>query len=216
MTKPVAVLLVAGCLFICVSPAVAQPFSVTDQANGPRITVYVYDYTQASPGTLERAEGEATYVFRQAGVEVTWHNCLAARPSPASDCNQVKGPTVFVLRVLRPSKTTRKAFGACTLGYSVRNLEGGALASLFYDRVEKVARTEGLSIGVVLGYAIAHELGHLLLLREGHTRDGLMRDGLTHQDWEQAARGTLLFTAEQAESIRGTVLAKLNQQEVTD
>lgn len=182
----------------------------------PSITVFVYDYAQTSPSTLERAEAEATYVFREARVDVTWINCLAVQPSAGSDCNQPKGPTEFVLRILRPTKAANKAFRSSTFGYSVRDRNGGTLATVFYDRVEKVARGEGLSTGIVLGYAVAHEIGHLVLLTEKHSRAGLMRAGFTHQDWQLAAQGALLFSSEQAEAIRGTVLTKLSARAATE
>lgn len=216
MKKSVAGFLVASCLIIAASSAAAQPTAAPELATSPSITVYVYDYAQTSPSTLERAAAEATYVFHEAGVDVTWITCLAAQPSAGSDCNQPKGPAEFVLRILRPNKAAEKAFRASVFGYTVRDIDGGTLATVFYDRVEKVARHEELSIGVVLGYAVAHELGHLVLLTEDHSPTGLMRAGFTHQDWQLAAQGALLFSPEQAEAIRGTVLTKLSARAATE
>lgn len=216
MRKSVAGLMVASCLFLAGSGVAAQPSSAAEPATSPSITVYVYDYAHTSPGTLERAEADATYVFRQAGVEILWRNCYPSQPAAGLDCNQVKGPTEFVLRILRPNKAAGKAFRASVFGYTVRDSDGGTLATVFYDRVEKVARREGLSVGVVLGYAVAHEIGHLVLLTEDHSPTGLMRAGFTHQDWQLAAQGALLFSPEQAESIRGTVLSKLSARAATE
>ena len=51
----------------------------------------------------------------------------------------------------------------------------GVLATIFYDRVQIVATRGGLESGELLGRAMAHEVGHLLLRAAGHSRTGLMR-----------------------------------------
>jgi hypothetical protein len=51
----------------------------------------------------------------------------------------------------------------------------GVLATIFYDRVQIVASRGALESGELLGRAMAHEVGHLLLRAAGHSRTGLMR-----------------------------------------
>ena len=52
--------------------------------------------------------------------------------------------------------------------------ERGRLAFVLINRVNKIANGYGTARSIVLGAAIAHELGHLLISKE-HTRTGLMK-----------------------------------------
>lgn len=54
---------------------------------------------------------------------------------------------------------------------------------------------------VVLGAAIAHELGHLLTSK-AYAADGLMKSYLNQSDFRKAGHGDLLFSDEQAAQIR--------------
>ena len=49
------------------------------------------------------------------------------------------------------------------------------IATVYYDAVQQVAKRTGLDARALLGRAIAHEIGHLLLRAPGHGRNGLMR-----------------------------------------
>jgi hypothetical protein len=63
-----------------------------------------------------------------------------------------------------------------------------------YDRVEFVAHRYHVKREILLGYVIAHELGHLLLPPHSHSETGVMRACL---DLELAAAKRLQFTREQ-------------------
>jgi hypothetical protein len=53
-----------------------------------------------------------------------------------------------------------------------------------------------------LGYVIAHELGHMMLVANAHALVGIMRATLLPEDWEKAEQGTLGFTHSQNQQIR--------------
>jgi hypothetical protein len=61
---------------------------------------------------------------------------------------------------------------------------------VFYDRVQQISR-QTVNEGMVLGHAIAHELGHLLLGVDAHSPEGLMRAHWTSRDLALAAQGKL-------------------------
>jgi len=61
---------------------------------------------------------------------------------------------------------------------------------------------------IVLGHAMAHEIGHLLL-PYGHSPTGLMRAEWEAKDLRLAANRQLNFTSEQAELMRGRLLARI-------
>ena len=60
------------------------------------------------------------------------------------------------------------------------------------------------AFGIVLGHAIAHELGHLLIPGDAHG-NGIMRPYWAYREWQQALGGTLLFGPGPARAIRETL-----------
>jgi hypothetical protein len=80
---------------------------------------------------------------------------------------------------------------------------------VFYDRVEDfavkhIADTHA-DTAQMLGHVIAHEIGHLLLNVQTHSASGIMRGRSDLWDVQNATYGHLLFTRQQAETIRGEV-----------
>ena len=89
-----------------------------------------------------------------------------------------------------------------TLGMTVASpTSRGRLVYILYDRVETVARNADADVATVLGHAMAHEIGHLLL-PAGHSLSGLMGADWDANDLRQAEGGRLLFTPDQAALIR--------------
>jgi hypothetical protein len=78
---------------------------------------------------------------------------------------------------------------------------GNGILYIFFDRVMEVTTNQGVAPALVLGVAIAHEIGHLLLPGESHALAGIMRGKLEPKDWPLAAQGHLSFTDQQRETI---------------
>jgi hypothetical protein len=53
-----------------------------------------------------------------------------------------------------------------------------------------------------LGYALAHEVGHVLLRSESHGSAGLMRGIWSRADWQCMATVGLWFTMDEASAMR--------------
>ena len=68
---------------------------------------------------------------------------------------------------------------------------------------------------MILGHAITHEIGHLLLAVEGHSDDGIMKAEWHREELEQATNGTLVFDAVQRNRITQTVKARLLAARIT-
>jgi hypothetical protein len=88
--------------------------------------------------------------------------------------------------------------GTLPLGDALVNRDSGAgvLGTIYVDRVEWLARAAAADLPSLLGRAIAHELGHLLMGTSTHgLHGGLMRAQWTReevrrahpQDWQLAA-----------------------------
>ena len=165
---------------------------------------------------VTRAKAEMMRIFRDACVHIMWSDpsSSAGRPYP------LQSPTAtdpgFALIVLSREMTDQLVVATEALGAAAGTREErGRMAYVFYDRVERVARTRlhtEPSTGaydfnniVVLAHAMAHEIGHLLL-PHGHSASGLMRANWDDADLRRALHRQLNFTPQQAESIRVRLL----------
>jgi hypothetical protein len=69
--------------------------------------------------------------------------------------------------------------------------------------VQALAHTSGVRTETLLGFVIAHELGHLLLGPHAHKGHGLMRPVWTRTDLANGvAQGQFRFSALEGECIR--------------
>jgi hypothetical protein len=76
---------------------------------------------------------------------------------------------------------------ADSLGYSfvMAGAGQGILATVFADRVSALAHSARVDAGELLGRALAHEVGHMLLGRADHPSEGLMRGLWTVADLQR-------------------------------
>ena len=89
------------------------------------------------------------------------------------------------------------------LGVALRTQEArGINLWVFYPRIRTYSAALGLDPSELLGYVMAHELGHLLLPDGAHSPAGLMRPALDPAQVRAAAEGLLTFTPDQAGLIR--------------
>lgn len=117
-------------------------------------------------------------------------------------CNRPMGPGELAVRLVRGT-TPRHTRGDLPLGYSLVDTArgGGALATIYLDRVEWIAGTTGVDVRVILGRAIAHEIGHLVLGTNAHGEHGLMRAVWSRRTLERNAPGDWLFTPQESADL---------------
>ena len=126
---------------------------------------------------LQPAIDTATAILRAAEVDVEWYSCEAALVrNPEHRCAAPIGGNELAVRLVR-MRTDPNHRGDLALGYSLvdARTHSGALATIFMDRVIWLADAAKIDVRPLLGRAIAHELGHLLLGTNAHTEAGLMR-----------------------------------------
>jgi len=192
----------------------AKTLSLSEDKTGPslRLNVRVFNYAQVSPETWNLAQEVAAGILHRTGIETHWLKCSLSsegRLTPA-DCDQPIAPSNLVLRLVPVSAATRAQFGAGTLGIAAQPEKGTpASASVFYSRVQELGKGGTAPVPVILGHAVAHEIGHLLLGSNSHSSLGLMRAQWSRQDLQNAVAGNLLFTREQTEAMRKVVLRRL-------
>ena len=182
---------------------------------GLTITLRVYNYAHIPPALLSHAEDEATTIFRQAGVEAAWVDCplSGAELDRFPACQQPMGGADFALRILSAAMTERAPAGGEALGFALPCPEGlaGCYAEVFYQRISDWASGAEISAYQLLGHAMAHEVGHLLLGPNSHSRDGIMRPQWNPDDLRVIARASLRFTPEQTERLRAACLGRIQR-----
>lgn len=188
----VSIVLVAWVVIGPVGSSMAKSRKVQDQ---PVMRVWIYDYAHVGKTDLGEAEGQAARIFATVGVRIAW-TVFSQRPGTGM-ANSENSVADLFLRIFPASMARRCNYKAGTLGESVISptAEGplpGGTANVFYDRVEHISSLWGLASGEILGDAIAHELGHLLLGTR-HSSQGIMKAPWTFQDLELAGRGNLRF-----------------------
>ena len=192
--------------FFLVTPALpgfADTLSLDQAPASLKTTVLVFNMARVRSKVLGQAEEEATRIFREVGLELEWKEC---------PCSQSAGPGDVILRIIpRLFGSMKAGFRDSDLGFAPTGEEGGVLATIFFHRVEAI--TKGGPIAPVLGNAIAHELGHLLLGRNAHSADGIMQAHWSRKVLKLASRGSLHFTTEQAQRMRTRVAARIEPQE---
>ncbi len=173
----------------------------------PTITVMVYNYAQASSATIAAAEREAGRILGEAGLRADWLDCLEQQSTagPQGLCAQQREPIDVVLRVLsgpiqRGDQDTR--FGVAFLP---------TLATVYYEYAVGLARSNDAG-PIILGCAIAHEVGHLLLSPNGHSAAGIMRGEWGPKQLRLALMGGLLFTSQQSKLIRAEARRRASLQ----
>ena len=167
------------------------------QDRSSEITVLVNDSAGVKPSALRKAEREAGRLFDAAGIEIQWENC-----AETDECRHILGPKEFVLHIVHGGRTRSDfVFGEAFLGEDGR----GQYCDVFFDRLQQ---TQGdVNLALLLGAVSAHELGHLLLGSNSHSRIGIMEPRWGPEGLRNVGMGRLLFTPEQARSMRNRISA---------
>jgi len=179
----------------------------------PKITITIYNYTQAPSGTLDEAEAVAARIFERAGIESLWqeHRAAATGSETTANAPRTRNEVHITMHIIPRSMAARLASSQICLGLSVvpSGNKRGDMAYVFYHRVQELARGRNLSAADSLGHAMAHEIGHLLLGTNSHSPTGLMRARWDRSDLLRAATGWLIFTDAEAERLRAEVRERL-------
>lgn len=171
----------------------------------PRITVHVYNISRVPAQTLAVAEGEAWKVFERAGIQVRWVSgpLTPAEVRESEDRSSPRVRSDIRLRIYDQSMVKPWRVNDSSLGFVVPLENSDAI--LFYDRVQWLCHARQSDPAPILGVAMAHEIGHLLLGSEQHSPTGMMRDTWLSSDLIAASQGLLRFRAGEAALMRAEI-----------
>jgi hypothetical protein len=202
--------LILGLLLAGYSRGTAQSSPVTANNERIPITIGVYNYAHAKSKLVFAAQQTTAAILMKAGVDAEWLTCPTDKAStriPA--CAATADPTHFTLRILPDSMSSRwRPASEDTLGYAVVGEELSCDAWVLYDRARDFAAERQLTLASVLGGAIAHELGHLLLGEHTHSKAGLMRARWSREELLAIECGQLVFSVAESQRIRTAVMVR--------
>lgn len=198
-------------LFCLLLPATGSAAVVIDS-----LPVRVYDFGGLDAPSRRQALHTAGAVLARAGIAVTWHACDNTQPPPV--CARATRPGELVLRIVAAHGTGAGAASAAlrapasnlTLGDALvdRTTGSGVLATIYVDSVAALGKAAASDVATLLGYAIAHELGHLLLGTTAHGTRGLMRPVWSRDEIRRGHAADWMFTEREAKAIRARLDAR--------
>jgi len=157
------------------------------------LVLHVDNYARVPPVQLARAEATVSAIYRTAGVSLTWVND-DVRPLMPDD-----GRRHLRVLLLKPDMSDTKAdkdrVPDNVLGQAAF---GSTRAYIFTQRVRNLALKNSRVFDTLLGEVVAHEVGHLLLPPNSHSKKGIMRE---HLD-VGLKRNAEAFTSAQGEALR--------------
>jgi hypothetical protein len=193
----------AAVAFVVVTLPVPAAAAVVD----PELRIVIRTYDAAAAGDLAAARTAAAAILEEAGVAVTWVSCDAV--FVRRDDNPCLAPLAaneLAVRFVRLPPHLA-AQDLVTLGQSLvdTSLRGGALATIYVNRVVTLADRCRLDVQTLLARAVAHEIGHLLLGTSAHAASGLMRAAWSQDALRRAAAGDWTFADPDARALRERV-----------
>src|ERR1700722_4191620 len=161
------------------------------------LQVQVYDYAGLNPEALHQFIARTQEILASSGVSLEVDACARG----AAPCESHAGSSrQIVIRVVADSGKQMKDVRWEKLGMSVAGHDGGTYATVFLKPAEEKASDANLPRIVVLAYAAAHEIGHLLL-GDSHSPQGLMKATWGANDFLSMSQNDFHFNPEQARKL---------------
>lgn len=169
----------------------------------PAVLVVIHDSAQVPLEELARARTLAATVFARAGVNVDWDV-----PEGVGACRSDTEPRFCIQVLLRPRNPQSAPGPRRIMGLALAADQGRAVLSLYFDAVTAVARHYGFPRAEVLGLALAHEMGHVLLPPPSHSATGIMQPSWEGDDIRHVLTGDVTFTEAQVLAMRSRLASR--------
>jgi len=156
--------------------------AATTERDNPAICIKVHNDGGIPSDILDAGRDLTGRIYHGAGLEIVWGH------------DDESGGQCIALRIV--AQALIHTSSEAVMGAAVwRGRE--KIAYVFYPRVATGARRDGLPLSAMLGYVMAHEIGHLLLPLNAHSRKGVMRGVWDAEQIRRARLGELTFTQEE-------------------
>ena len=158
------------------------------------VNARVYDAANVSSVATGAALDVAARALAGAAVAVVWRQCDRG-------CSDTIEAGELIVRLVR-SPATRPQDQALGDAFVEATTGTGVLATIYVDRVERLAKLSDTDMATLLGRAIAHEIGHLLLASSSHSSTGLMRAKWSRDELRRERLVDWAFTRKDAAAMR--------------
>jgi hypothetical protein len=170
------------------------------------VSIRTYNYATVAVEQMSEARSEAAHIFKNAGISLEWIECRVPGGGAGAACTEplLVGRDLMLRLVDRtPSPGAR----VVALGESMldREQRGGVLMTIDVFPVRAVGKGTATAVSTLLGRAIAHEIGHLLLGSAEHPRIGLMRAVWSHDELRGLKPAHWGFSSREAAVMRETL-----------
>jgi hypothetical protein len=169
------------------------------------IAIRVFDRTGMPSADLLTAMSETEAILNGVGLRVSWADCSDPRNQP-DGCRRPLGENELVMRLV--NMHSRPAGHEFALGYSLvePTAPHGSFATVYDDLVRSAASRAGVDRRRLLGRAITHEIGHLLLNTNRHASTGLMRAVWSHVEIRHENFADWRFGEDEARTMRASLV----------
>jgi hypothetical protein len=170
--------------------------------NRPLVTIRLRNQADLPLGAIRVAIKIAEKVLHGAGVHAVQWNLSTATEKVS--CGDSLFEANYCINVLSNEIEVTVPIASNGLGFVLNHPHDGVgrTAWVLYPRVKAFSRRNWLDPNRLLGYVLAHELGHLLLGSAKHSEHGLMRGAWQSRDLHLAEQGALYFADSEAKTIR--------------
>jgi hypothetical protein len=147
-------------------------------------------------------------IYREIGVEITWHDLRSDNTLPQGVLIVLIGPGL---------RSVEESIPQGVIGFSGTTDERRRVAYVLYGRMDQFRLEQFPSIyrAKLLGHLMSHEVGHLLLPARSHSSTGLMRLQLSRAELERAQHRSLAIhrRAGAVDSIEGLSTRRTDTQD---
>ena len=138
--------------------------------SNPIMTIRILDQASVPANQIQKIEQYVAETLSAVQIDVVWVDCASNQTA----CQAPRGANEFWLRILAqmPPKVNG---GIDLLGFTQHGEKDGIQCiNIFRPMVEKLSEREHAAAHLVLGAAVAHEIGHMYLGTNGqaHTASG--------------------------------------------
>jgi len=214
-----------GLLAVAAVAGAAQAASPSPAAD-PNFTIHVRNYAGVDGKTLAQAEKVTSRIFQKAGVISQWADAPLQEQEYTAD-PQWAGLSHIWVNIMPAAMSDKLHLADSATGLAPGAGPDRVLAYIFYNRVQEMQRerfaayerknTEFLpNVADLLGSVMAHEVGHILLNLDVHSKTGIMSGNWDLGLLKDTMSGLLYFTKDQEKVMRAEVTRRARQQGVLE
>jgi hypothetical protein len=166
------------------------------------IVVRIYNYAGVPAEELASAQATTAAIFQSTAIAVEWNSCRVPGSDEGMPCEGPLGTNELIVRLMDSSAGVVR--GPLAMGSSLIETDTGqgVLATIDPRLTGSIAEQSGMDAATMLGRAVAHELGHLLLANPGHSETGLMRALWSQAELRRNRSFDWVFSAQEADTMR--------------